>query len=181
MSPPTNPAPIPPPVFTSTERWNSDRIGALALYCSDGRWGDAFDEFCHHHLRIPRYDRWAVPGGPACLIDRKADHDFVQAAAAQIDFLVRAHELQRVVLITHYGCAHYARRLGQSADECLAVQFEDVRRAAATLGEWYPGIKVEGYLAMRGDSGLHVSPPQRAEGNLTKRGEGWLSFHLLKT
>src|SRR5216110_1494616 len=56
---------LPMPVFTSTEAWHAQRIGALAMYCSDGRWGEAFDEFCHKHLRIPRYDRWAVPGGPA--------------------------------------------------------------------------------------------------------------------
>ena len=56
---------LPMAIFTSGERWQHERIGALALYCSDGRWGEAFDEFCHRRLLIPRYDRWAVPGGPA--------------------------------------------------------------------------------------------------------------------
>ena len=37
---------LPVTVFHSTERWHPDRIGALAVYCSDGRWGEAFDEFC---------------------------------------------------------------------------------------------------------------------------------------
>src|SRR5260370_25831282 len=41
---------LPMPVFTSMEVWNPERIGALAIYCSDGRWGDAFDEFCHTRL-----------------------------------------------------------------------------------------------------------------------------------
>src|SRR5437660_10026744 len=108
---------LPVSVFTSMEPWNHERIGALALYCSDGRWGEAFDEFCHKHLHIPRYDRWAVAGGPACLIDREGDHDFVRVAAEQINFLVRTHALNRIVLITHYGCGHYGRRLGQSAEE----------------------------------------------------------------
>ena len=58
---------LPPLEYTCAERWQPERIGALALYCSDGRWGEAFDEFCHKHLLIPRYDRWAVPGGPAWL------------------------------------------------------------------------------------------------------------------
>ena len=40
--------------FVSTECWNPQRVGALAIYCSDGRWGDAFDEFCHRSLNIPR-------------------------------------------------------------------------------------------------------------------------------
>ncbi len=55
---------LPMAVFTSTEIWHPERIGALALYCSDGRWGEACDEFCHRCLQTPRYDRWAIPGGP---------------------------------------------------------------------------------------------------------------------
>ena len=51
---------VPMAVYHSQEIWNAQRIGALALYCSDGRWGDACDEFCHRHLHIPRYDRWAA-------------------------------------------------------------------------------------------------------------------------
>src|SRR5712691_9003417 len=86
---------LPVSVFASMEPWHHERIGALALYCSDGRWGEAFDEFCHKHLQIPRYDRWAVPGGPAWLA-----HDdsgaFYQAAREQLDFLVRFHELEQI-------------------------------------------------------------------------------------
>src|SRR5580704_5757209 len=86
-------------VFTSMERWQPDRIGALALYCSDGRWGEAFDEFCHKHLQIPRYDRWAVPGGPVWLAPHGDGQDFYQGAREQLDFLVRVHELEQIVLI----------------------------------------------------------------------------------
>jgi len=45
---------LPMAIFTSTERWIPERIGAVAIYCSDGRWGEGFDEFCHKHLQIPR-------------------------------------------------------------------------------------------------------------------------------
>jgi hypothetical protein len=140
---------LPAAVFTSAERWHHERIGALALYCSDGRWGEAFDEFCHRHLLMPRYDRWAVPGGPAWLAQRGNDQDFAHAARAQLDFLVHAHRLERIVLITHYGCALYGQRLGLSPQQCLAPQIDDVLVARTTLRSWYPEIRVESYLAMR--------------------------------
>ncbi len=140
---------LPLAVFTSTEHWHPERVGALALYCSDGRWGEAFDEFCHKHLQIPRYDRWAVPGGPAWLAARDDERGFYQAAREQFDFLVRAHQLEQVVLITHYGCAYYGHRLGQPPQDCLPAQAEDVHTAAGLLRDWYPGMRVEAYLAMR--------------------------------
>jgi hypothetical protein len=143
------PPDLPLSVFTSMEPWHHERIGALALYCSDGRWGEAFDEFCHKHLQIPRYDRWAVPGGPAWLAQSNAEGEFYQTARAQFDFLVRIHEIERVVLITHYGCAYYGHRLNQTPRECLPAQRQDVVAAMTTLHGWYPDIRVEAYLAMR--------------------------------
>src|SRR5262249_53001180 len=104
---------LPVSVFTSMEPWHPERIGAIALYCSDGRWGEAFDEFCHKHLLIPRYDRWAVPGGPAWLATTDETGAFYQTAREQLDFLIRFHELERIVLITHFGCAYYGHRLNK--------------------------------------------------------------------
>ena len=151
---------LPMAAYHAAERWHPERIGALALYCSDGRWGEAFDEFCHRHLQIPRYDRWAMPGGPAWLAGQPGD-PLVQAARVQLDFLVKAHELEKIVLITHFGCAWYGQKLKQPAENCLAQQFKDVQRAAATLSGWYSSLAVEAYLAMRlGD---------------------WLSFHPIET
>src|SRR3954454_2944951 len=90
---------LPMAAYHAAERWHPERIGALALYCSDGRWGEAFDEFCHRHLQIPRYDRWAVPGGPAWIAMPPQDPALLRSTRLQLDFLVRAHELERVVLI----------------------------------------------------------------------------------
>jgi hypothetical protein len=140
---------LPLSVFTSVERWHEERIGALALYCSDGRWGEAFDEFCHRHLHIPRYDRLALPGGPAWLAAADGHGDDHQQLGEQLDFLVHVHELERIILITHFGCAHYGHRLQRSPRECLPAQTEDVRTAAISLRRWYPEMRVEAYLAMR--------------------------------
>src|SRR5207244_13081430 len=104
----------------------------MAVYCSDGRWGEAFDEFCHKRLLIPRYDRWAVPGGPAWLAPSVMNEDLCQATRVQFDFLVRVHELERIVLITHFGCAFYRELLQQPAERCLSSQMDDLRTVATT-------------------------------------------------
>jgi hypothetical protein len=145
---------LPLATFRSSWPWDPERIRAMALYCSDGRWGLAFDEFCHKHLQIPRYDRWAVPGGPAWLAPNDDDPDFSHAARLQLDFLVEVHQLEQIVLITHYGCAYYARRMQQSPNDCIPVQIQEVRAAADTLRHWYPNMHVESYLAMRSGSCL---------------------------
>lgn len=142
--------------FDSSHAWNPERIGALAVYCSDGRWGEAFDEFCHEALKIPRYDRFAVPGGPVWLTMRDVTLlRAYDAARAQLGFLVRAHALERVVLITHYGCAFYAELLGRDADGCLPEQLADLQTASVTLRGWFAGIQVDAYLAVR--RGDHLS------------------------
>lgn len=139
---------LPLSVFTSMEVWHPERIGAMAIYCSDGRWGEAFDEFCHKHLNIPRYDRWAVPGGPASLLreDNPAGFDFVRE---QVDFLVKVHELEQIVLITHFGCAHYTGHLKKSPEDCLPAQMEDLRKLALLIRQWYPKMRVQAFVAMR--------------------------------
>jgi hypothetical protein len=140
---------LPMGVYTCHETWNPERIGALALYCSDGRWGEAFDEFCHKRLLIPRYDRWAVPGGPAWLVTRANNADLFRATREQVDFLVRVHELERIVLITHFGCAFYRELLGEPPERCLPTQLDELRAVKQTLRTWFPQIQVEAYLAMQ--------------------------------
>jgi hypothetical protein len=51
--------------FISTVPFTEARIRAASIYCSDGRFGEQIDEFLHQGLGLPRYDRLAVPGGPA--------------------------------------------------------------------------------------------------------------------
>jgi hypothetical protein len=155
---------LPMAAYHAAERWNPERIGALALYCSDGRWGEAFDEFCHRHLRIPRYDRWAVPGGPAWITAPANDPGLLTATRVQLDFVVQVHELERIVLITHYGCAWYGHSLKRSAGECLPLQTKDVKAAAAILQGWYPKLQIEAFLAMRNHEWLSFHPIELREG-----------------
>src|SRR5207253_764292 len=109
----------------------------------------AFDEFCHQRLLIPRYDRWAVAGGPALLVSRVANRDLYQAARTQLGFLARVHELERMVLIAHYGCAFYGELLREPPEQCVAAQLDDLRAARKTLHQWFPALQVEAYFAMQ--------------------------------
>jgi len=162
-----------PVLFTSQVPWNPERIRALCIYCSDGRWGAAFDEFCHDGLQIPRYDRFAVPGGPVWLTPRHISLLTPYTAARdQLQFLVQAHELERIVLVGHYGCAYYAEITGRDAEANLALQEEDLRAAeanlapqeedlraaAVTLRGWFDGIHVEAYMATRPEGRLSFHP-----------------------
>jgi len=134
-------------------------VGALAIYCSDGRFGESFDQFCHHALHIPRYDRFAVPGGPAWINQIDTDlPDLYSAAKGQLDYLVRTHELTRIVLITHFACGFYKDPLKRDAMDCLPLQAADVKRAAQTLRQWFDGISIDGYLAMRTDAIVTFHP-----------------------
>jgi hypothetical protein len=142
-------------VFTSTERWNPERIGGIALYCSDGRWGEGFDEFCHKHLQLPRYDRLALAGGPACFAPKdEKGKALSEAVLEQLAFLVTAHELKRIILIAHYGCALYAAQLQRKPDDCLPIQMEDLRTVSEKLRRRFEGVKVEAFLAMRKGTAL---------------------------
>lgn len=137
--------------FVSHELWQPERIHALAVYCSDGRWGAAFDEFCQEGLGLPHYDRFAVPGGPLSLTERNAGLLTSPSSAFEgVRFLVEAHDLERIVLITHFGCAAYARLAeGQEPAEYLAMQEEDLRVSANTLREAFAGVRVDSFVAYR--------------------------------
>jgi hypothetical protein len=140
---------LPRPAFVGRERWTEKRIGAMAIYCSDGRWGDALDEFCHCGLGIPAYDRFAVPGGPAWLCAGNVGQGLSDTTREQIEFLVSAHELRRIVLITHFGCAFYRHRLGGSSEQCVQRQIDDVSLALDSIEQTFPAVRAQGYLAMQ--------------------------------
>lgn len=104
---------------------------AAALYCSDGRIGEHFDDFLHNGLGLPRYDRLCLPGGPSCLAGYPQAHLEEQGVLDELKFLVEVHRLRRVVLIQHQGCAFYASRLELKEPRMELVQRADLVRAAA--------------------------------------------------
>ena len=141
--------------FSSDLPFDGDRIGAVAVYCSDGRFGEQFDDFLYGGLNLPRYDRLAVPGGAACLAGHFAAYRDGDTLASQMAFLVAVHGLRRVNLIAHEGCAFYTERLGISPIDLVKKQHEDLFKAAERVRGLHRELVVEAYFA-RFDDG-HVS------------------------
>src|SRR3954454_9654626 len=84
-------------LYASRTAFDERRVGAAAVYCSDGRFGEQMDEFLHEGLRLPRYDRVAVPGGAACLAGHAEAYHARHALQRQLEFLIREHGLNCVV------------------------------------------------------------------------------------
>ncbi len=133
--------------FESAIAYEGGRIRAAAVYCSDGRLGEQFDDFLHNALHLPRYDRLAVPGGAACLADHFATYREGDAVAAQLEFLITVHQLQRVILIAHEDCAFYTERLRISPIAVPQKQREDLAKAVERVQQLGPNVVVEAYFA----------------------------------
>ncbi len=141
--------------FASDLPFEQARIGAVAVYCSDGRFGEQFDDFLYGGLGLPRYDRLAVPGGAACLAGHFAAYRDGDTLASQLEFLISVHGLRRVILIAHEGCAFYTERLGMSPIDMLKRQHEDLFKAAERVRVMHSELVVEAYFALFDDG--HVS------------------------
>lgn len=138
--------------YVSKLPYNKDRIQAAAMYCSDGRVGDHFDDFMHHGLALPRYDRVALPGGPACLAGYTEARLEEEGVIDELEFLVTAHKLTRIVLIQHQGCAFYMNRLKVREQSVEQLQKADLVRAAYTIRHWVKIEQIEGYF-LKQDAG----------------------------
>lgn len=132
--------------YVSKLPYNSDRIQAAAMYCADGRVGDHFDDFMQQGLNLPRYDRVALPGGPACLAGYTEARLEEQGVLDELQFLVSAHKLTRIVLIQHQGCAFYTSRLKVREQSVEQLQKADLVRAAYTIRHNVKLDQIEGYF-----------------------------------
>lgn len=133
--------------YESRVKYDHARIHAAALYCSDGRLGEHFDDFLQNGLNLPRYDRVSLPGGPACLAGHPQAHLEEQGVVDELKFLVEVHKLRRVVLISHQGCAFYATRLELHEPRLELMQRADLVRAAAFVHRVTGLDAIEGYFA----------------------------------
>jgi hypothetical protein len=139
--------PQPPGTYESPVPYEKARIRAAAIYCSDGRVGEHFDDFLQNGLSLPRYDRVALPGGPACLAGHPQAHLEEQGVVDELKFLGDVHGLTRIVLIAHEGCAFYGSRLELRDRRMELVQKADLVRAAAFVHRVTSISAIEAYFA----------------------------------
>ena len=144
--------------YRSALPYDRQRVRAAALYCSDGRVGEHFDDFMQNGLKLPRYDRIALPGGPACLAGYSQAQLEEAGVIDELRFLVEAHELSRVILIQHQGCAFYGVRLKVPDERMAQLQKADLVRAAYMIRHVTSLASVEGFYARREESGVVFEP-----------------------
>jgi len=136
-------------VFESPIAFEEQRIQAAAVYCSDGRYGEQFDDLLHDVLRLPRYDRLAVPGGAACLARHFKVYREEEGVIEQLRFLIDTHDLERVVLIAHQDCGFYLKRLEVSPLQLESQQREDMAKAVGRVQQLARHLQVEAFFARR--------------------------------
>jgi hypothetical protein len=142
------------PAFRSVHRYDPQRMHVAAVYCSDGRVGEHFDDFLQNGLGLPRYDRVALPGGPASLAGYAEARVAQEGAVDELRFLIEAHGLTRVVLIQHDGCAFYKTRLKVIERQIEHLQRADLVRAAYFIRHATGLAQIDGYFARRSDDAV---------------------------
>jgi hypothetical protein len=136
-------------IYDSPVRFDENRIGAAAIYCSDGRFGEHFDDFLHNALKLPRYDRLAVPGGAACLAGHFLTYRDEEYVVEQLRFLVGVHGIERVVLIAHENCAFYTEQLHVSPLLLASQQREDMQKAVQRINSIAFRLAVDTFFARK--------------------------------
>ena len=137
------------PVYESKIPFDTARVGAAALYCSDGRYGEQMDEYLHQGCGWPRYDRLAIPGGPAVLsgeISVLLEESFLRK---YLEFLVRVHGIKHLALIGHEGCAFYSEWLRVPPDRMEGRQLADLQQARHRAAQMLPGLEVHTVFARK--------------------------------
>lgn len=140
---------------TPSLHWTHERPGALVVACSDGRLQRSVDDFLAADLGITDYDRLYLPGGPGALAPA-GEYQRADVARRELEFLIGAHRLDRIVLLFHgagadgpdgAACADYRRKLqGRTRDELIARQEQDAAVLIRQIN-WNGRMMVRAFLA----------------------------------
>jgi hypothetical protein len=144
--------------FTSDKPFSPGPPDALGVCCSDGRFASQCVRFADEGLGIDCCDWVMIPGGPACLGDHAAAADLRLEAVKQIEFLVRAHGVERIILIAHEDCGYYRQTLGLVGPSQRRRQHDDIARAVERLDETLGPIDIDAYEARVANSRVTFHP-----------------------
>ena len=135
-------------LFSSSLPWDAQHSPTLVMYCSDNRFGHQTEDFLQTHLKIPRVDRFVVPGGAAWLVLRRGSLKGYDMAQSGLHLLVEHHGITRIVLVAHHDCGFYQAQQPHISDSGRRnLQETDLHEAADVLAGWFAGLKVETYYA----------------------------------
>ncbi|MDO8516244.1 MAG: hypothetical protein Q7S28_03275 [bacterium] len=131
------------------------------VWCFDKRFASLLQEFVRVR-GFEHFDQISVAGGAKALAAEKGDNErtFVMG---QIEKSIKLHHTARIILMTHSDCGAYGglKAFGTEENE-RAHHVKELRRAAKTVTESFPGIPIERMFA--DFEGLHETletKPQR--------------------
>lgn len=133
-------------------------INTLALYCSDGRFAEQFNQFLVKQLNIDYCDRLVVPGGPGVLAHQSDTQTQARATAEQLQFLIAAHNIQRVILIFHEDCGYYKACAHVNNDQMQAQQQSDMKIVLKQVNSMADNLNIETYIARIDKNSIFVEP-----------------------
>ena len=131
---------------------------ALAVYCSDGRFGHAIEEL-FLHLGHARLNTLTIPGDAGLLNHRTSGYGDCDTFTRAAEFLIRGHHLTFVVLLAHEHCGFYAANFPDlSHAEVAKRQRADLLLAKAELTTTHPRLAVSAYLAVPDGEHIRFDP-----------------------
>ncbi|MCS7279324.1 MAG: hypothetical protein NZ530_04620 [Thermodesulfobacteriaceae bacterium] len=114
--------------------------GNLVIFCSDERFVQATLDFLKKDLGVETSDLVVIAGGPAFI--PKQESSLIE----RLNLLIYAHQIKKVILISHENCGYYKHHHPNLSSETLEkLQIEDLKKSLIFLKE--RGLKGQAFLA----------------------------------
>jgi hypothetical protein len=140
-------------IYQGSIAWRNETGRVLVIACADGRFRDAREEFLRQYCQIQRADAILFPGGPASFL---ISAPWFFALRPQIEFLQKAHDVQRLIAVAHDDCAYYGAKYPQfDVIKRKSQQIADLRECREDLRKLIPGIVIELYYEQSSHDVVH--------------------------
>lgn len=128
---------------------------AVAIYCLDPRFSDAFDGFIKEGLDLQRWEviPIIIAGGPAPLAHQKEMSTRARMLIRQLIFLFEHFpSIKRVIAIGHQDCGYY--KVIPDKGNTVDREKDDLKGIIFSLGLFVPeGVTIEAHYAYFADKG----------------------------